>query len=141
MELGVIRQGNILIPMDQFQAEELETLPHNTPLAVTIEEDRKIENHRRFFAFLNTALSMQEHYENVNQLRFALLIKAGHCDRVISHKGGSVSFIPKSLKFKKMSETKFREVFKDCLNAFHVMLHEMGRDITEDELYQIMEFE
>lgn len=135
------RQG-VLVPMDSTQAEEFEAhLPKNVPLAVEVNENRNIDNHRRFFAFLNKAVNMQEHYTNVDQMRFALFIKAGHCQQVVSHKNGKISFIPKSMKFDKMSETKFRKVFKDCLDAFHDMLQEMGRDISEDELYQLMEFE
>lgn len=141
MELGIISNGRVLMPMDEFQADELATLPKNVPISVVIDTSRNVQNHRRYFAFLNTALNMQEHYQNINQLRFALLIKAGYCESVTSHKTGAVSFIPMSLKFDKMGEEKFREVFKNSINAFHAMLTELNITITENDLYQLMEFE
>lgn len=141
MQIRVKRINNYLIGMDEFQEEEILSIPQGKEIAITIEEVRNPGNHRRFFAFLNIALGLQDHYQNIDQLRFALFIKAGHCEKVISHKNGSVAFIPKSMNFNKMGEEKFRKVFKDCLNAFHDMLLDMNRPISEQELCRLMDFE
>ena len=141
MTLGVMQIDGVLVGMDKWQQEEIKNLPAGKPLAVVIDENRKIENHRRFFAFINQAFDMQEHYTSKEHLRRALLIKAGYYDKITSHLNGDVSFHAESMDFSSMGEDKFRRVFKDCLDAFHQMLAEMSRAITEDELLRIMEFE
>lgn len=141
MEIGVIRIGSMLVPMDEFQAQEMALIPEHKPLAVIIDSKRNMQNHKRFFAFLNTALDTQDHYQNIDQLRFALFIKAGLCERVISHKSGAVSFIPQSMNFSKMGEEKFKKVFKVCIDTFHIMLQEMNIRYTEEQLYKLMDFE
>ena len=141
IEVGVIKRGGVLMPLDQWQAEEINKIPEGTSLAIEYEIDRSLPNHCRFFAFLNTAVNMQEHYTTVNQLRFALLIKSGYCEKVISHKSGSVTFVPESMSFDSMGEVKFREVFKNCIDSFHIMLEEMGIHITDNQLYLLMGFE
>jgi len=116
-------------------------LPNNTPLAVKVEPERNPGNHRRFFAFIRTAFRMQEHYQSEEHLRKALLIKAGYYDAIESHKDGKVTFIPKSMNFDRMKEPEFKKVFNDCLGAFHTMLTEMDRHISENEIYQLLDFE
>jgi len=141
MILGMIKQNGQLVPMDNFQAEELELIPANVPLEVNVKDNRNIDNHRRFFAFIKTAFNLQEHYTQQEHLRKAIIIKAGYYDTITSHKDGSVTFHAQSLKFEKMGEAKFKKVFTACLGAFHEMLSEMGRDISENELYQLLDFE
>ena len=141
MILGMVKRDGVLVPMDRFQAEELELIPANVPLEVNVKDSRNIENHRRFFAFIKTAFDVQDHYTHIEHLRKALIIKAGYYDRIESHLDGRVTFHAQSLKFESMGEAKFKKVFSDCLGAFHEMLIEMGRDISESEMGQLLEFE
>ncbi len=140
MEISVIKNNGFLIPSDPYQAEEIESLPQGE-LVIEHKANRNAGNHRRFFAFIRTAFDMQEHYETREALRFALIIKAGYVTQVVSHKNGSVSFMPQSMKFSEMGEEKFKKVFKDVIGAFIAMLGEMGSPISEEEMYRIVEFD
>ncbi len=140
MEMTVIKNNGFLIPSDPHQEEEIESLPQGE-IVIEYKANRNPGNHRRFFAFIRTAFDMQEHYESGEALRFALIVKAGYVTKVVSHKNGSVSFMPQSLKFSEMGEEKFKKVFKDVIGAFIAMLGEMGRPISEEEMYRIVEFD
>lgn len=139
--IGAYQKNGYFIGMDAFQADEIAKFPTDKPLCITVKESRNVNNHRRFFAFINTAFDMQEHYSSKEHLRKMLLMKAGFYERIESHKDGKFAFIPSSMKFERMSEKKFRDVFKACINAFHEMLSEMNISIGEDELMRIMDFE
>ena len=141
MEIELVRIGNKLVATDSYQNEELMKIPANKPFILNYKQSRHSGNHRRLFAFINTAFDMQEHYQTREALRFALIIKAGYVDKIVSHRNGSIVLMPHSLKFAEMGEEKFKTVFKDIITAFHAMLQEMGNRISEDELLRLIEFD
>ena len=141
MEIEVQRAFDKLIPTDKHQAEMFLNIPEYKPFIIKYTDKRNLGNHRRFFAFLGTAFDMQEHYQTKEALRFALIVKAGHVERIESHKGGKIVLMPKSMAFDKMKEEEFKVMFKNVITAFHSMLQEMGRDITEADLMRLIDFD
>lgn len=141
MLLSVIKTAGALHPADPYQQDELDRLPDGIELSCKITKSRNIGNHRRFFKFVRIAMDLQDHYYTPEKLRFALTIKAGYVDHIVSHKSGETILMPKSMAFDKMDEVEFRQVFEACKNAFWDMLNEMGTRLHEAEYQRLMDFD
>lgn len=142
IEFGVIYANHSVQGMDEFQAEELEThLPKGQPFIIQVHMDRNAENHKRFFAFLNTAFAMQDFFDNKEVFRKYIQMKAGHFETMVTPRGDTL-FIPKSIQWSKLKEPKFRVLFKACIDAFLKYYSEMSsREMTEDEFRRICDFD
>ena len=138
---GVFKQG-VLYPMDDIQADEMvKHIPEGVPVVFEVHEKRSAGNHSRFFAFINVAYDMQSFYSNKEIFRKYLQMRAGHYDEIVTHKG-KVLYFPRSIQWSKLSETKFRPLFKDCITAFLDFYNEVSTvKMTEDEFLNIIDFD
>jgi len=94
-----------------------------------ITENRNKGNHDRYFAFLRHLLSMQEIYNNIEDLRVYILLKTGNYSEFIT-KDGEIVYIPDSMKFSKMDEITFKKLFNDSID---VAIQYFNLGITSDD--------
>ena len=100
-------------------------------------KNRSAANHRRYFAFINTAFDMQETYENQEIFRKYLEMLAGHFDTVISARTGEAMYWPKSINWDSLDETEFRKLFNEVVNAF---LGWYGQKLDDMQINQLVGF-
>lgn len=140
MELVVMRIGESFVGVDEFQSDDMKTFPHGKHLLIEVKEKRNADNHRRYFAFINTAFSMQSVYDNPNHFRKLIQCKAGHYDAIVTPKGKTI-YAPKSIKWSELKEPEFRKLFKECVTAFISFYNENVGQMTDNEFYQIIDFD
>lgn len=131
MEQAANYSGVVLAPID----DSLESVPSGEVM-VDIHKNRNVKNHRRYFAFVRTSFAMQDHYENEEQWRKVLQLKAGHYDLVVTEKGKNL-YLPKSINWDQLDETEFRPLFNDVVNAF---IKDFGDKLDEYQINAILEY-
>jgi len=125
-----------LTPADAESINAIEKFGKGEIIKASIRKARNYENHKRFFAFLNTTFDMQECFDNLEHYRRWLVMKAGRYSTCVAP-NGNVMFFADSISFDKMDEDDFQKLFSDCLDVF---IKELGKGITEEELLRILEF-
>lgn len=74
--------------------------------------------HRRGFAFLKATFDMQDYFEDFDQYRKWLTMKAGYYTTYVAPDSNTVMFEAKSLAFDKMDETEFKRCVDKMITAF-----------------------
>lgn len=103
-------------------------------------KERNVKFHRKYFALLNCAIyhlpedSRFDQYRDIDYFRKYLLICIGKCDIIVGLTGKE-NYLPKSISFKTMDETEFKEVYNQTLNMImkyflnHIKQKEFENDI------------
>jgi hypothetical protein len=89
----------------------VETLPIGQTLTFSYRMPRSPGHHRLFFAKLNSLLSRTEAFDDLNKLRYWLVMGAGYADFVPGI-SGQLHAIPKSMDFDSMDEADFQELHR-----------------------------
>ena len=125
-----------LVPADESSREAVAKIGQGEIIKTSFRKSRNYENHKRFFAFINTTFDMQEHFTEFESYRRWLVMKAGRFTACVAPNGNTM-FFPESIAFDQMDEDQFQSLFSDCINVF---LRELGKGMTEDELMRVIEF-
>jgi hypothetical protein len=121
-----IKNGKLL-PEYASDYDKIAKLKPDTTYKVSISQPRNVAFHRKFFALLKLTYDNQEHFNNFDELRQWLIMKAGHYKRVVTPTGQM--FQPKSIAFSNMSEEEFEEVYSSVLDEVCKFL-----DIKEEDI-------
>jgi len=115
---AIVRKTNqSLFPADQDAQQIFAQLP-NSEILIDIKTDRSVQNHKRFFAFVNKTFEWQEDYILRDVWRKVLLIRGGHFDTVVDKKNNT-HFWAKSISFAELgNETKFKQLFNDVIQGY-----------------------
>jgi hypothetical protein len=89
----------------------VETLPIGQTLTFSYRMPRSPGHHRLFFAKLNSLLGRTEAFDDLNKLRYWLVMGAGYADFVPGI-SGALHAIPKSMDFDSMDENDFQELHR-----------------------------
>ena len=76
---------------------------------------RSTDQHRFWFAMVNTLYESQEYFKSLDTFRKALLVKMGYRHEY-QFKDGTVYFEPESLKFGNMKPGRFAQLVEDTLD-------------------------
>lgn len=74
--------------------------------------------HRKGFAFLKATFDLQDYFEDFDQYRKWLTMKAGFYTTYVAPDSGTVILEAKSLAFDSMDETEFKQCFQKMITAF-----------------------
>jgi len=125
----VKRNDGIFIPAYNSDHENVKKIHAGEMLSCEITRPRNIEFHKKFFALLNMGFSNQEHYDNFEDFRAIMTMKAGFFHTIITDKG--MVYVPKSISFSAMDELEFHELYDKMIN---VLIKELK--ITEEVLLE-----
>lgn len=124
-----------LIGADEESQKYLNRRHPGDVLTVNVRIARNYENHKRFFDFINTTFSMQEHFEEPEAYRKWLIMKAGYFDTLVEP-DGAVRLIPRSISFENMDEDEFEKLFSTAIDVFlKTFTH-----ISHDDLMQVISY-
>jgi len=121
-----IKNGKI-IPEYNSDYDKLAKLRNNETYRIEIKQPRNIAFHRKFFALVNMVYENQDLFNNPDELRYFLIMKAGYYKRVSTPTGEM--FLPLSISFAKMDETEFSELYSRVLDVVCKFL-----DITKEDI-------
>ncbi len=126
-----------LIPVYNSDCEALKEckLKEGEVYEVEIKKKRNTDFHRKYFALINLCFeNLPDHYasmfEDIDMLRYYLTVKAGYYKRTETDKG--VMIIPLSIKFSKMDDTEFTQLYQKTINQVCKLLNIEEGDLLEE---------
>jgi len=111
------KTNGALLPADQQAKELVDAMPIGEDVLIKYQRGRSVQNHRRFFSFVNDTFDWQDEFETKEIWLYVLKILAGHFDPIIG-KNGTTQYAPKSINFSAMDETAFRSFFETVIYAY-----------------------
>lgn len=129
-ELLLVKALGVLKPLDEQSTEYVRKLAQGELVNARITKPRNPKFHRKFFAMLNLGFDNQDVYWNRDHFRRAILIEAGHFEdlRLLD---GTVIREAKSLRFDRMDELEFGQVYWDCLRVLRDFLDTDDRALQD----------
>ena len=126
----------VLVPANEDAEEIIKGMKQGQAIKLKYTFPRNYENHKRFFAFVNVTFEIQDHFDNPKHYRKWLIMKSGHYSIIVAPNGFQI-FDADSIRFDKMDEATFRQVFSDCIDVF---LSVWGDRISREELERVVGF-
>ena len=107
------RQGNSLVPSDEYAAEWLGRIKEGKEVLVTARRSRSVAHHRRFFKLLSRVIDNSDYWQTVDELLDALKLASGHAERRMKL-DGTPYLAPKSINFASLDEEEFKRFEERC---------------------------
>lgn len=112
MKIQVVKNLNgRLKPAYDSDYESFKKIPLNEIIEIEYKKQRNIRFHRKLFSLLNLAYSNQNIFDNLEDMRYCLMLECNLSEIKVNKLTGEVFKIPKSLQFNKMDEIEFNEVY------------------------------
>lgn len=128
------KTGGVLIADNQQASEMLARVTEGRDVMVEVFQSRNVKNHRRFFAFLQATFDMQEHFRDIEDYRYWLIMKAGRYD-MIEAPNGYITYRAHSINFASMDETEFKALFSNCID---IVLLEL--ELDKEAVNKVVDF-
>ena len=129
--------GNTFKPCYNSDDDKLKAskLMQGETYEIEIRKSRNIKFHRKYFALLNMTLENQEIFNNLEELRYYLIMKAGYYKKVDT--GTGIMYYPKSISFANMDQIEFDELYSKTIDVIISFLH-ITEDTINEELINFM---
>lgn len=136
--LAVRSDRTLLEPVDDESLAAIRGMKPGDLIKMPYKKARNPQNHRRWFAFVNTSFDMQDQYEDKEIWRKVLQMLAGHFDTVIDQKGAT-HYWPRSISFKELDDEQvFKDLFARAVRAF---LSRYGGGMSEEDFMRALDFD
>ena len=126
-----------LLPANDDAKELLNAMPVGEELLISYKQGRSVQNHRRFFTFVNYTFDWQDRYENKEVWIYVLKILGGHFHPVIDKKGNT-QYVAKSINFGAVDETAFKEFFNHVIEGY--LASDYAKGLTPEQLTLITQY-
>jgi len=110
--------------------DKLSKIKPNTTYKVVITRPRNIQFHKKYFALLNLCYENQETFNNIDDMREWLTLKAGYFRRVQTPTG--TIFKADSISFAKMDELSFGEYYNRVMDQVCKWLDLNDEDVRNE---------
>ena len=110
-EIAMRREGNRLAPVDPISEEELQRVPLNRDLLVTVKTPRNTRQFRLAWALAAKVAEACDFLHDSEDAMDWLKIKARHVKVIQNPKTNQVVIIPKSIAFASLGQDAFKRVF------------------------------
>lgn len=126
-----------LIPVYNSDAESLKEakLKMGEVYEIDIKKKRNYNFHKKLFALYNLCYDNQDVFDNLDEVRYYLTMKAGYYKKIETPKGEM--FVPKSISFAKMDNIEFEKLYQRTIDEVCNLLQ---IDDKTELLNQILEF-
>ena len=112
MKIQVVKNLNgTLKPAYDSDYESFKKIPLNEIIEIEYKKQRNIRFHRKLFSLLNLAYSNQNIFDNLEDMRYCLMLECNLSEIKVNKLTGEIFKVPKSLQFAKMDEIEFNEVY------------------------------
>lgn len=142
MNINLTRKLGGLYPCDNEDYEKIRKLPMGKAIKVTANVNRNYQFHKKFFKLIHTAWEMcgeemQAKFANVENFRKSVLILSGIVDNVYNPRTNEFLQQAKSLKFEKMDNFEFTEVYENVRETLFDLF--FSEQCSKDEFYKLVE--
>lgn len=131
------KTNGALLPANEQAVELVKAIPKGEDVLIDYKRGRSVQNHRRFFTFVNNTFDWQDEFENKEIWLHVLKIRAGHFYPVIDKNGGT-QYVAKSINFGAMDETEFKEFFNRVVNGY--LGSKYAKGVSDEQLTHITKY-
>ena len=133
MKIQVVKNLNgTLKPAYDSDYESLKKIPLNEIIEIEYKKQRNIKFHRKLFSLLNLAYSNQNIFDNLEDMRYCLMLECNLSEIKVNKLTGEIFKVPKSLQFAKMDEVEFNEVYNTLKQYICEWLGVTNEQINEE---------
>lgn len=133
MKIQVVKNLNgTLKPAYDSDYENFKKIPLNEIIEIEYKKQRNIKFHRKLFSLLNLAYSNQNIFDNLEDMRYCLMLECNLSEVKINRLTGEIFKVPKSLQFAKMDEIEFNEVYNTLKQYICEWLGVTNEQINEE---------
>ena len=133
MKIQVVKNLNgTLKPAYDSDYESLKKIPLNEIIEIEYKKQRNIRFHRKLFSLLNLAYSNQNIFDNLEDMRYCLMLECNLSEIKVNKLTGEIFKVPKSLQFAKMDEVEFNEVYNTLKQYICEWLGVTNEQINEE---------
>jgi len=112
----VVKKDYGFFPVNDNDLEVCKKFVEGEVYRCEIKKPRNIKFHRKFFALLQYVFENQDKYDNAEDLRVEIELKAGNYTEHITTKGKMI-YIPKSIAFEKMDNIEFEKLYNKAVDV------------------------
>lgn len=136
MKIFVKKTINGLAPASRTEFDKLQEakLKLGEYYEVEIKKPRNVGHHRKFFALINICFDNQDKFDDIEDMRSWITMKAGWRKKIETPTG--FFYRAKSISFSSMDQTEFEDYYNKCIV---VVLNWLGVD-REDLMDEINQF-
>ena len=136
MKLWLIKSDeNKLTPYRDNDYELAKKIPILEPVLMEYIKVRNYAFHKKYFGLLNLVFNNQEQYNNFENFRRVMQMKAGYFDEQITDKG--IVYLPKSISFEELDQVAFEKLYSDVLDVL-IAQFKFDKESIENELINFM---
>lgn len=132
MKIQVIKTISGLKPAYDSDHESFKKIPLNEIIEIEYKKQRNIRFHRKLFSLLNLAYSNQSIFDNLEDMRYCLMLECNLSEIKVNKITGEIFKVPKSLQFAKMDEVEFNEVYNTLKQYICEWLGVTNEQINEE---------
>ena len=132
MKIQVIKTISGLRPAYDSDYESFKKIPLNEIIEIEYKKQRNVKFHRKLFSLLNLAYSNQNIFDNLEDMRYCLMLECNLSDIKVNRLTGETFKVPKSLQFAKMDEIEFNEVYNTLKQYICEWLGVTNEQINEE---------
>jgi len=133
MKIQVVKSINgTLKPAYDSDYESFKKIPLNEIIEIEYKKQRNIKFHRKLFSLLNLAYSNQNLFDNLDDMRYCLMLECNLSEIKVNRLTGETFKVPKSLQFAKMDEIEFNEVYNTLKQYICEWLGVTNEQINEE---------
>ena len=133
MKIQVVKNLNgTLKPAYDSDYESFKKIPLNEIIEIEYKKQRNIRFHRKLFSLLNLAYSNQNIFDNLEDMRYCLMLECNLSEIKVNKLTGEIFKVPKSLQFAKMDEVEFNEVYNTLKQYICEWLGVTNEQINEE---------
>ena len=115
-DIYLVKQLNgSLLPAHDSDKELMSNIKAGEIYKYKFSKPRNVKFHRKFFALINLVYQNQDHYNNIDHLRYDLTIESGFYDVRYNKFTGEEIIEAKSISFSSMDEVEFSELYNKFL--------------------------
>lgn len=126
------REGNRLSPINQLAEDELQSIPTDKDLLVTVKTPRNIKQFNLGWALAQKVADCCDWLHDKQDAMDWMLIQARHVKYLTNPKTGKVEIIPKSIALASMKQDQFDRLFK---RLTYIVLTEIMPGVDDTTLH------
>jgi len=112
--IHVRRSGDKLVPITEWDREQLLNVPEGKDLSIKLSRTRSARQHRLFWSLMQIVVDNHPYYLRPEQLVEWLKLRLGYVEEIMFHNGEMMTKLS-SISFTSMGQIEFQEFFNKAL--------------------------
>ena len=135
--IHVRRSGDKLVPITEWDREQLLDVPEGKDLSIKLTRTRSAKQHRLFWSLMQIVVDNHPYYLRPEQMVEWLKLRLGYVEEVMFHNGDMMTKLS-SISFSSMGQSEFQDFFNKSLYVITTEITPISRQELISELETIL---